>query len=197
MIDSYLVGLIEKAIDVKRKLINESKSMKDLSIIIDNRAILDAVNVDVKNIVKVDDEILKDIINKFYFLNKSEKEQLLTNLLVIKDLLQSNEERGTTFDISDTQRGYIYKFFEDMNKIIIDQQERYTDLQNLDLDAERDKMQRMGRLLDNIVNKRNIVNDIDTISEVLKINEISELEKRELIIDIMEYNRGIYEGEVA
>ena len=58
MIDSYLVGLIEKAIDVKRKLINESKSMKDLSIIIDNRAILDAVNVDVKNIVKVDDEIL-------------------------------------------------------------------------------------------------------------------------------------------
>ena len=70
MIDTYLVELINNAMDVKRKLINECKCMKDLSIIIDNRDSLDAVNSDIRALVNVEDEVLKDIINKFYFLNK-------------------------------------------------------------------------------------------------------------------------------
>ncbi len=195
--DTYLVELIDKAIDVKRKLINECKSMKDLSVIIDNREILDAVNTDVSYLVNVEDETLKDIINKFYFLNKNQKEELLTNLLVIKDLLESNSLRGTTFEVSDEQKSYIYKFFENMNRIIIDQQEHYAELQTIDLESERSIMQKMGKLLDNIVNKKTFVTDIDTLSEVFRINELEELDKREIIINLMEYNKGVYEGELA
>ncbi len=197
MIDSYLVELIDKAIDIKRKLINECKSMKDLSVIIDNRDKLDAVNTDTNNLVFVEDEILRDIINKFYFLNKKQKEILLSNLLVIKDLLQSNLERGTTFDISDVQKSYIYKFFEDMNRIIIDQQERYGELQVLNLDEERNSMQKMGKLLDDLVNKKAIISDIDTLDEVFTVNDLEELDKRELIIQIMDYNKSVYEGKLA
>ena len=195
--DTYLVELIDKAIDVKRKLINECKSMKDLSVIIDNREILDAVNTDVSYLVNVEDETLKDIINKFYFLNKNQKEELLTNLLVIKDLLESNSLRGTTFEVSDEQKSYIYKFFENMNRIIIDKQEHYAELQTIDLESERSIMQKMGKLLDNIVNKKTFVTDIDTLSEVFRINELEELDKREIIINLMEYNKGVYEGELA
>ncbi len=197
MIDTYLVELIDNAIDNKRKLINECKSMKDLSVIIDNRDKLDAVNIDTNNLIFVEDEILRDIINKFYFLNKKQKEILLSNLLVIKDLLESNLERGTTFDISDVQKSYIYKFFENMNRIIIDQQERYGELQVLDIDEERNTMQKMGKLLDDLVNKKEIISDIDTLNDVFVINNLDELDKRELIIQIMDYNKSVYEGKLA
>ncbi len=195
--DTYLVELLDKAIDSKRKLINECKSMKDLSVIIDNRDKLDAVNADNSNLIYVDDVILKDITNKFYFLDKNQKEELLGNILVIKDLLQSNLERGTTFSISDEQKSYIFKFFENMNRIIIDQQERYGELQTLDLDNEREIMQKMGKLLDNIVNKHEFIGDIDTLTEVFEINGLDELEKRELILQLMDYNKGVYEEKLA
>jgi len=197
MIDTYLVELINNAMDIKRKLINECKCMKDLSVIIDNRDSLDAVNSDIRALVNVEDEVLKDIINKFYFLNKKQKEILLTNLLVIKDLLESNVERGTTFEISDAQKSYIYKFFENMNHIIIDQQERFAELQTVDLDYERNCMQKMAKLLDTLSNKKNYILDIDTLTDVFNINNLDELDKRELIIKLMEYNKSIYDGKLA
>ena len=84
-----------------------------------------------------------------------------------------------------------------MNHIIIDQQERFAELQTVDLDYERDCMQKMAKLLDNISNKKNYILDIDTLSDVFSINNLDELDKRELIIKLMEYNKSIYDGKLA
>lgn len=190
--EMLIVKLLRNKIEENENIIRDSLSFNNSSIIKYKDA-LNKFRTDINEIINIDEKILIDVISELEFYDDEEMLSMQEYLLVIKRLLTSNKKRGTTYDMDASQKIFIDRFFDKIDEydLSIDEKKEETKKKYAFLEEKVNKYEKL--LLTIIENKNNeFINDNDLIAGLLSECGLGEDEKREVLLEIIKYNREIY-----
>lgn len=192
IIQNKLLDLLTDYIEKNKKIVDEFYKFQDQQL--DKKIEIEKkLQDDINNIVTVDFEMLKKIVNDFS-LEEHEKVEMINEIEVIIKLLELNKANGTSLEISGIQKDILMKFFACF-KNYISSRKNYSidfDIDVLQLDKD---LKKYKKICNSLSSSKNIsfISDIDLLDKLFDEENLSEEEKNEFYQFILKYNRKIYD----
>ena len=162
-----------KDIENDIKITNNSNNIKNINLIKNN----------INNIKDISNEDIKDILNDLNYKNYSERLDIERYILEIKNSINNN------ISLSDTQYEYINNLY---NKI-----DYYLEHNSKDNNKMINDLRDMISMYNSLINKLSMINseyidEVEVVDLVLKNSDFNYYIKKDILRDIMNYNRDLY-----
>ena len=149
---------------------------------------------DVNYLLEIPNSEIDKILN-LSDLTEEEQEEIKKYLSTIKTLLNLNETKQTSFEISNKQFIYVNKFIHEIEKLIKKKERKYLDFK----EYEKEKKEEYHKYLNfynkiNTLDKTTYIDEIPLIRMILNKTNLNESQKRKVLFDIMSYNNEIFKN---
>jgi len=190
--EMLIVKLLRNKIEENENIIRDNLNLNNSSIV-KYKDIIERFRNNIDEIVEIDNEVLQDIISELDFYDDEEMLKMEEYFFAIKKLLTSNKTRGTTYVMDVSQKIYIDRFFDKVDEFHLSMDEKVDEIKKKYSFLE-EKISNYDKLLNNIIDNKenNFIEDNDLIAGLLNECGLSEDEKREVLLEIVKYNRNIY-----
>ena len=148
-------------------------------------------------IITLTEEEIAEILSETS-LREEEREIEFSFLKSIKRLLELNETRNTTYQLSENQKSYLSKFIEQIKEVEEEEEKKAkNNLQEASLIT--DKLKELRRLLGILEDPKNkeYIEDLDLITELMQKEELEDALQTEILYAILEYNQNLYEEQMS
>ena len=163
------------------------------SSIISKLTTIDFLRSDINNILEVDIQFFKDILEEIG-IDSLEKETICKYLYSIKTLLLINKEKNTTYEISDEQKSYYDRFFKIVDNKLLDMEDNREEALDK-LKYLREPYQEYKTFFNKIehIESNRYVDDMELINKIFNELELDEDTKQKVLFEIMKYNQKVFE----
>ena len=186
--DKALITLLKKTINQKKQDVKEYSKHLDQNLA-QKIELLDNLKNDVNEISKADMSQINDIIASFK-IPEEEKISLKRELDTVKALLTLNQTEKTTYTLMPSQLAAITVFLDNLESYIEEaNQEKQV------LDPEYNHIITITKHYKNLLSKiknpnsKELITDIDTITQLFQENKLSEEDKKTIDHLIMYFNK--------
>lgn len=188
-----IVKLLRNKIEENQNIIKDIDNPNNSPVVI-NKELLEKFRNNINTIINMDKQLITDVISELNFYDDIEMNDVENYLFAIKKLLTSNKERGTNYRIYDSQKLYIDKFFDKVDEFYLTLDEKIEESKKKHSYLE-EKNNKYIKLLNSITEDRNtdFIDDRELISSLLNECGLTEEEKREVLLEIVKYNRILFE----
>ncbi len=186
-----LLQLLKRCIAEKKAIIREYYKYEDSSLS-EKKELEKLLFTSVENISTVSLEKLHDIIFSFP-ISASLKKELYEQLNTIIVMLKLNSINGTTLVLDDKQKNVLDKFIGYLHDYIVSRRDFCVN-SNINIDEVvliNDKYKALATLLNNPKNTK-FISDVSTLNTLFVENNITEEDKRKILISIIKYNKNIF-----
>lgn len=186
-----LITILKEVIADYEQSIAEVSTLINSSFTI-NKEKISKLRKDTTSIIDIDSNALADILREAET-KEEEAKKVLNYLEAIKSLLKLNKERQTTFKISEEQNDYIKYFLEKVN--IVEKKHREIKKTNpTNLDELNKLCSKYKALLNRLEdeNDSSYITNIDLLKLLFKECKLDEQTKRNIMLNLMQYNQNIY-----
>ena len=158
---------------------------------------LDLLNESISNLTQIPLEELAEIISESN-LGEEERELEFNYIKSIRRLLELNQTRQTTFQITESQTNFVLELKKQLKELEVRNQEVVR--KNLNQASTlTDKIKEMKKLLGVLEDFKNkdYIDSVTTIIDLLSSPDVSEEASREILYGILRYNQARYEEKMA
>ena len=192
--DKALITLLKKTINQKKQDVKEYSKHLDQNLA-QKIELLDNLKNDVNEISKIDMSQINDIIASFK-IPEEEKISLKRELDTVKALLTLNQTEKTTYTLMPSQLAAITVFLDNLESYIEEaNQEKQV------LDPEYNHIITITKHYKNLLSKnkkpnsKELITDIDTITQLFQENKLSEEDKQAILLAIIKYNQEVVKAQ--
>lgn len=192
--DKALITLLKKTISQKKQDVKEYSKHLDQNLA-KKIELLDNLKNDVNEISKIDMSQINDIIASFK-IPEEEKISLKRELDTVKALLTLNQTEKTTYTLMPSQLAAITVFLDNLESYIEEaNQEKQV------LDPEYNHIITITKHYKNLLSKiknpnsKELITDIDTITQLFQENKLSEEDKQAILLAIIKYNQEVVKAQ--
>ena len=192
--DKALITLLKKTINQKKQDVKEYSKHLDQNLA-QKIELLDNLKNDVNEISKADMSQINDIIASFK-IPEEEKISLKRELDTVKALLTLNQTEKTTYTLMPSQLAAITVFLDNLESYIEEaNQEKQV------LDPEYNHIITITKHYKNLLSKiknpnsKELITDIDTITQLFQENKLSEEDKQAILLAIIKYNQEVVKAQ--
>ncbi len=190
-----LIELLKKSIKSYQDKIDELTD-KNNSTFIKYKELFELLDADINNITTIQEEDLASILAETD-LNEEERELEFNYLKSIRKLLNLNQTKNTTFQLTKSQKEYLEVLKHQLIEIEEEAKNKAKDHLKA-IKRLREKQKELKIILGIVEDNKNkaFITQIDTINELFELNNIDEPQKREILYSVLKYNYKIYEEEM-
>lgn len=186
-----LINILKEVIKKYEHSIEEVTTLNNSSLTI-NKELIDELKKDFSVITNIEVKDLEAILVEAET-SVNEKEKILSYLETIRSLLKLNNEKQTTFQISDNQKEYINLFLEKVSLL----EKRHQEIKknnNANLDELNKMCSKYKALLSRLEDKNDnsYITNIELLKLLFEECEVDETTKRSIMLNLMKYNQNIY-----